>query len=79
MEWIKPSKTAKIGVELLNSITLSVQDVETSLDHAREAGMTVTERPKYRRIPVFGEVLIGTACVEPSSCPLEFCCFTNRR
>lgn len=71
------SVAEKTNVELMNSMTVSVDDVEASLDLARKAGMT-TKEAQYRRLPIFGNVLVGTAYVEPDSGPVEFCCFTNR-
>jgi catechol 2,3-dioxygenase-like lactoylglutathione lyase family enzyme len=77
MEWVHPKSELK-GAELMNSMTVSVTDVEASLARARDAGMT-TEPAKYQRLPVFGEVLVGAAFVEPGCNRVEFCCFTNKQ
>lgn len=75
MQWVQP-KTELKGTEDLNAMTLSVNDVEAALERARGAGMEV-EPAEYRRLPVFGEVLVGAAYIEGKSCRVEFCCFTN--
>jgi len=77
MEWIEP-RSAKHGAELLNSMTISVTDVETALKQARGAGM-MTKPAVYRKMPVFGEVLVGTAFLEENSNCIEFCCFANKK
>lgn len=77
MEWVHPKSDPK-GAELMNSMTLSVTDVEAWLERARNAGMT-TEPAKYQRLPVFGEVFVGSAFVEPGCNRIEFCCFTNKQ
>lgn len=78
MEWIEP-KSAKNGAELLNSMTISVTDVEGALKRARDAGMTIKEPASYRRMPVFGEVLVGAAFVEEDCNCIEFCSFANKK
>jgi predicted lactoylglutathione lyase len=75
MQWVSPKSE---GAELYNSMTVSVTDVDAALEQAREAGMSITEPVEYRRLPVFGGVLVGTAFVESSS-RVEFCCFTHKR
>jgi hypothetical protein len=77
MEWVQP-KTELKGAELTNSMTIAVSDVEEALERAQQAGMT-TEPPEYRKLPVFGGCLVGTAYVEPGSNPVEFCCFTYKK
>jgi NAD(P)-dependent dehydrogenase (short-subunit alcohol dehydrogenase family)/catechol 2,3-dioxygenase-like lactoylglutathione lyase family enzyme len=78
MEWVTP-KSSKGGAELLNSMTISVTDVYAALEEAKDAGMTITQQPEYRCMPVYGEVLVGIAVVEESSNPIEFCSFTNKK
>ena len=80
MEWSTPKSEHK-GAELMNSMTVAVSDVHAALDKARQAGMIVPEdgAVAYRRLPVFGEVLTGTAYVETKCNRIEFCCFAERR
>lgn len=79
MEWTTP-KSECIGVEVTNAITISVSDVHAALNKARAAGMKVPDDGSimYRKLPVFGEVLIATAYVEDLCNRVEVCCFTNR-
>jgi NAD(P)-dependent dehydrogenase (short-subunit alcohol dehydrogenase family)/catechol 2,3-dioxygenase-like lactoylglutathione lyase family enzyme len=82
MEWSAPTRSACNGVdELTNTMTIAVSDVHAALKKAREAGMTVPNDGSisYRKLPVFGEVLVGTAYVEDLCNRVEFCCFADRR
>ena len=74
MQWNNP-KTEKNGSELTNSMIISVDDVDYELEVAKNAGFK-TEAPEHRRLPVFGEVIVGTIYVEAGSAPIELCCFS---
>lgn len=76
MGWVTPKSEVKADA-LLNTLTISVRDVETALSKAREAGME-TEPAKYVDLPVFGRVHVGTAYAEAGANRIEFCCFTNK-
>jgi catechol 2,3-dioxygenase-like lactoylglutathione lyase family enzyme len=78
MEWVEPRAT-KAGYETLNSMTVSVSNVQTALQQAKDAGMTVPSSAiVYKRFPVFGTVPVVTAYVEDGNCPVEFCCFSEK-
>jgi catechol 2,3-dioxygenase-like lactoylglutathione lyase family enzyme len=76
MECVNP-KSEKKGSGLTNSMTIAVNDVDSALELAQKAGMVI-EPPEYRRLPVFGRVMVGKAYVEPGMCPIEFCCFSRQ-
>jgi len=76
MQWVTP-QTEKKGWESTNAMTIAVDDVEAALDVAKNAGMETTAA-EYRVLPIFGNVLIGTASVEPQSAKIEFCCFHQK-
>eukprot|EP00965_Chrysotila_dentata_P190725 6174058-Pleurochrysis_carterae.AAC.1 len=74
MHWDKP-RTEQTGAELLNSVTIAVDDVNAALDAAAAAGMRV-EPAVTRVLPLYGEVAIGAAFVDGDS-RVEFCCFAS--
>lgn len=76
MEWVNP-KSNKNGSELTNSMTIAVEDVDLALELAQKAGMN-TKPPEFRRLPVYGGVLVGTAYMEAGNCTIEFCCFSHK-
>jgi hypothetical protein len=80
MEWTTP-KSERTGGELMNTMTITVSDVHAALDKARMVGMSVPEDGAitYRRVPVYGEVLVGTAYLEDACNRIDFCSFANRR
>jgi NAD(P)-dependent dehydrogenase (short-subunit alcohol dehydrogenase family)/catechol 2,3-dioxygenase-like lactoylglutathione lyase family enzyme len=79
MDWTTP-RTVVHSSSTTNSMTISVSDVESSLRKAKDLGMYVKdEKPEYRLLPIYGNVLVGRAFLEENSCPIDFCCFTNRR
>lgn len=78
MQWTQP-KTSSKGTEHLNAMTVSVDDVQEALALAKTAGMHIEDPPVYKRLPLFGHVLVGTAYLEaPKTCKIEFCSFTNK-
>lgn len=77
MEWITPislNKTAR----MMNSLTISVPDVNSALQKAEKAGMVITQRLTKAVLPVFGEVMVGTALVEEGCNCVTFCCFDSK-
>jgi len=76
MQWIAP-KSEKKGWEKSNAMTIAVDDVYAALDVAKNAGLETTG-VEYRVLPIYGNVLFGTAYVEPGSAPIEFCCFRQK-
>jgi hypothetical protein len=75
MEWTSP-KSERKGAELTNAMTITVSDVPAALNKARMIGMSVPEDNDvaitHRRLPVYGEVMVGTAYLEDASNPIEF-------
>jgi len=80
MEWVSP-KSLVNETSASNAMTLSVTDVQKELDKAKEAGLVVldSDKPAYRKLPVYGEVLVGKAYLEKDNCPIEYCCFSNQK
>lgn len=76
MEWVEPRSVIQPH-SATNALAITVDDVDTAMAKAESIGMVVGKR-EYRQMPVFGSVLVGTAYVEDNSCPVEFCCFTNK-
>lgn len=76
MEWIRP-KSVKNGQELLNRVSISVENVELAVRKAKNAGMIVKDEGAIRTVnlPYYGEVEIGTVYLEESSNPIEFVAF----
>lgn len=75
MQWNNP-KTEKNGSELSTSMTMSVDDVDYTLDLAKQAGFTIKD-PEFRIFPVYGRLRVGTIYVEPDSAPIEVVCFSE--
>ena len=78
MQWVKP-ETVCGESQHLNAMTISVADVFGALEKAKKAGLIVKEEPQYRTLPLYGEVLVGTAFVEEGRAKIEFCSFANRK
>jgi len=75
MEWVQPEST-KNGQELLNRVSISVDNVETTMQKAKDAGMIVEEGAiQTISLPYYGQVSIGTAYLEEGSNPIEFVAF----
>ena len=72
MEWVTP-RTELRGAERLNSMSLSVADVDRALDDAARAGLR-TEPPVRRVFPVLGQARVGVAFVDGSR--IELCSFS---
>ena len=62
LKWTSP-ETKREGGEALNSLAITVSNVDEAVQNAREAGFKVEEK-KLARIPLFGEALVGAAFVE---------------
>ena len=71
MEWVHP-KSERKGAELLNSMSVTVKDVEAEIVRAREAGIK-TEPAVRRSYPVLGDALVGAVFVDGSR--VELCEF----
>ena len=79
MNWTTPRSSINLA-SATNAMTISVSNVEAALTKAKEVGMHIKDdKPEYRKLPVYGNVLVGTAFLEEGSCPIEFCCFTNQK
>ncbi|CAB9498090.1 Short-chain dehydrogenase/reductase family 9C member 7 [Seminavis robusta] len=79
MNWTNPRSSIN-EASANNAMTISVTNVTEALAKAKKMGMYVEEdKPTYREIPIYGNVQIATAYLEKGSCPVEFCCFTNRK
>lgn len=76
MEWTSP-RTIKTGLELSNSLSISVANVHEALKLAREAGLVVTQDPVRRTIPAYGNGEVGTAYLDEASNPIEFVAFSG--
>ena len=72
MEWVTP-RTEHRGAERLNSMSLSVADVDRALEDAARAGLR-TEPPVRRVYPVLGQARVGAAFVDGSR--IELCSFS---
>ena len=75
MEWVAP-KSTKNGQELLNRVSICVENVAQAVQKAKDAGMIVTQDAiKTVTLPLYGEVEVGTVYVEEGSNPIEFVAF----
>jgi len=75
MEWVAP-KSTKNGQELLNRVSICVENVSDAVQKAKDAGMIVSEDAiKTVTLPLYGEVEVGTVYVEEGSNPIEFVAF----
>ena len=75
MEWVEP-KSIKNGQELLNKLSISVDNVEEAMQKAKDVGMIVEEGAiQTTTLPYYGEVEVGTAYLEEGSNPIEFVAF----
>ena len=78
MQWVNP-KSVVIDASVINSTTLSVSDVVGALNKARELGCHMEDEPSYQNLPIYGDVLMGTAFLEKGHCPIQFRCFSNHK
>lgn len=65
MQWVEP-RTTPIGAELLNSMSMAVDDVDAALHQASAAGLR-TLPPERRTYPALGAALVGTVLVDGGS------------
>ncbi len=76
MQWVEP-KSIKNGQELLNRLSISVENVYDAIEKAKDVGMIVKEDAiKTVSLPIYGAVEVGIAYLEEEDAnPIEFVAF----
>lgn len=63
LKWTSP-ETKREGGEALNSLSISVDDVDEALEKARAKGFNKIESQKLTKLPLFGEALVGAVFID---------------